>query len=196
MPIQEIEILKKLDFTKQLTFAYITCERLFPNYVYFSENYHYGNPTVLRESINYLHDNLFKSESNESKIRSLVKKVEKNTPDTENFDTIFVSSALDACTCILDSLEFLIDKDFAKIQNISTYATDTVDMYIQEIENLNFNTDQDFQKKIDQHPLMHKELAIQSGVINFLNKIKSIDQEDIQTLIDLQKSNMKSSLDS
>jgi uncharacterized protein YjaG (DUF416 family) len=36
MTIKEIDKLKDLDFEKQVTFTYLTCERLYPNYVYFS----------------------------------------------------------------------------------------------------------------------------------------------------------------
>ena len=38
MAIEEINKLKDFDFTKQAAFAYLTCERLYPNYTYFSDN--------------------------------------------------------------------------------------------------------------------------------------------------------------
>lgn len=194
MAIAEINKLKDLDFTKQLAFAYLTCERLYPNYVYFSDNYNFGTPIILREAIDFLYQNIFEKNPDKAKINSLVKKIEKNTPDTEDFTTIFVSSALDACTCILDSLDFLIDKDFSRIKSISTYATDTVDMYIREIENIEAS-DKNFIQKVNEHLLMYKEISIQQGIIAFLNKSKSIDFEDIQTLLHLQENNIKGSLD-
>ncbi len=186
MAIKEIELLKELDTTKQLTFAYLTCERLFPNYVYFSNNFDFGDPHILRDAIDYLYQNIFEIKTDYHKIELLINEVEKNTPDTEDFTTHFVSSALDACTTICDSLDFMVDKDFTRIETISLYATDTISMYIQEIENLNFIIDKEFQKKIDNHPFMQKELSIQIGIIAFLRNRKVIDFDDIHTLLQLQ----------
>jgi uncharacterized protein YjaG (DUF416 family) len=192
--IQEINKLKDLDFQKQAVFAYLTCERLYPNYVFFSENFNFGDPGILRSAVDYLNDNLFTIAAKRSEIDSLLNELNKNTPDTEDFTTHLVSSALDACTTIQDSLEFLIDKKFSRIIQISTNAIDTVDMYIQEIEGLDYNSDKDFQNKINNHPLMKKEIDIQIGIIRFLCKSKTLNFEDIITLLLLQDNNKRGSL--
>ncbi|HMF70605.1 MAG TPA: DUF416 family protein [Flavitalea sp.] len=194
MAIEEVDKLKQLDFTKQAAFNYLTCERLYPNYVYFSDNFDFGNPDALRIAIDYLYLNIFEKGPDKNKIKNLAKEVDKNTPDTENFTTTFVSSALDACTAIGDSLNFLIQRNFLSIKNISTYATDTVSMYIQETESLDFSKDNDFKKKIDKHPLMQKEIAMQSGIISFLTNSKGFDFGDLQILLHLQENNKKSNL--
>ena len=193
MAIEELKKLEALDFTKQLTFAYLTCERLFPNYVYFAENFDFGEPTILREAIDFLYLNIFEKNIDKNKIDFFVKKVEKNTPDTEDFSTIFVSSALDVCTCILDSLDFLADKQLSHLKSILSYATDSVDMYVREIENIEAS-DKDFMKKVNEHPLMKKEISVQQGIIAFLCNTISPDYGDIQTLLHLQDNNNKSNL--
>jgi len=195
MSVEEVNKLKDLDFTKQAAFNYLTCERLYPNYVYFSDNFDFGNPDTLRLAIDYLYLNIFEKSLDKNKIEILTKEVVKNTPDTENFTTSFVSSALDACTAVIESLDFLIDKEFSRIKHISSYAIDTVDMHIQEIESLDFNKDKDFQQKIDSHPLMQKEFAIQSGIVSFLSNSHTFDFGDLQTLLHLQENNKKSNLD-
>lgn len=68
MDITDVEKLRTLDFTKQKIFAFLTCERLYPNYIYFSDNYNFGNPTVLREAINYLYANIFEDNPNKRKL--------------------------------------------------------------------------------------------------------------------------------
>ena len=118
MSIEEVDKLTELYFTKQAAFNYLTCERLYPNYVYFSHNFSFGNPDALRVAIDYLYFNIFNKSPDKNKIKILTKEVDKNTPDTENFSTTFVSSALDACTAIGDSLDFLIDRDFSSIKYI------------------------------------------------------------------------------
>jgi uncharacterized protein YjaG (DUF416 family) len=192
--VLEIEKLKDLTFAKQAAFLYLTCERLYPNYLYFSNNYSFGDPLVLRNAIDYLYRIVVNEDLNKAQINSFVIAIEKNTPDTEDFDSPFVSSALDACTAILDSLHFLVDKNFARIENVSNYATDTVSMHVQDIEGLDYNSDKDFQKKIASHPLMKREVDIQTGIIAFLNKAKKIDFEDIKTLLLLQENDKKGSL--
>jgi len=188
MALSEITQLKNLDFTKQITFAYLTCERLYPNYVFFSKEYGFGNPEVLREAIHYLDRNLFDKEIDKTKLASLIKKVEENTPQPADYETILASSALDACTTIIESLSFLVDKQISRLEDISTMATDTVAMYIHDTEGLDPNIDINFQQKINSNPLMVKEIAIQKGIISYLSKINSIQPTDIDTLLDLQKS--------
>lgn len=181
-------------FKKQLTFAYLTCERLYPNYVYFSANFQFGDSSILPTAIDFVLSCILNERIDTPLAKKLLFIVEKNTPDTEDFDTIFVSSALDACTSIAETLDFLIDKQCSRLKDISTFATDSVDMYIQEIESLDYNTDKYFQTKIDSHPLMQKEMAIQTGIINYLISSKSIDLEDINVLLILQGNNRKSNL--
>ncbi len=190
MAIEEVNKLKGLGFTKQVAFAYLTCERLYPNYIYFSNNFGFGSPGVLRGAIDYLYLNLFETNPDKTKIDLLIKDVDNNTPDTEDFTTIFVSSALDACTAISDSLGFLVDKDFSKITYVSSYGFDTVDMYIQEIENIE-PTEKNFRQRVNDHPLMKKEILIQQGIITFLCNANSIDYGDIQTLLHLQENKKK-----
>ena len=180
MHIEALNKLKQLDFSKQAAFAYLICERLYPNYVDFSNKYGFGETIILRKAIDYLYINLF--EINPDKINFFLKEVDKNTPDTEDFETVMVSPALDACTAIQDSLYFLVDNNFSRIINISTYATGTVSVYIQENEILDSQTDENLPQKIDHHLLMQKEVALQIGTISYLEKISSLLPIDIDTL--------------
>jgi uncharacterized protein YjaG (DUF416 family) len=192
--VAEINKLKELDFNKQLAFAYLTCERLYPNYIYFSKNYDFGDPDTLRTALDYLYDNLFRYKIEMERIDSLVKKIDENIPEPANYDTILASSSLDACTVIIEALNFLADKKKSRLNDISIMATDTADMYIQEKEALDYNTDKDFQQKIDSHPLMKKEVATQKGIVSYLSNINNIEPSDIDILMRLQE-NDKGSLE-
>jgi uncharacterized protein YjaG (DUF416 family) len=187
-------MLHDLDFSKQLVFAYLTCERLYPNYLHFSEDYTFGNPYALRKAIDYLFENLFETHIDATDISSLIQNIEKNTPDPALFDTVLASSALDACGVVFESLNFMLDRRPSRLADIATMATDTVDMYIQDIENLDFNSDKLFQHKIDTHPLMQKEKAIQSGILSFLSSRTTIDYENVRTLLRLQQSDESGNL--
>jgi hypothetical protein len=189
MTFPELTQLKNLDFAKQRTFAYLTCERLYPNFVYFSKEYKFGKPEDLQEAIRYLYAHLFDKAIDRAQVDPLINKVEINMPQPAVYDTILASSALDACTSIIEALVFLIDVQSSRLENISTVATDTVAMYIHDTNNLDPNTDPNFQQKINSNPLMTKEIAIQKGIISYLSKIDHLQYSDIGTLIQLQKNN-------
>lgn len=185
----DLEKLANLDFKSQLVFAYLTCERLYPNYVYFASNYHFGDASILRNALDYIYMNIFNNKFDSSKISSLTQQIDKATPETAEFDTILASSALDACTATSETLRFMVDRDFSKIRDISTMATDTVHMYIQVKEHLDYNIDKEFDNKIFSHPLMKREITIQQGIIGFLAKSSDLQEGDISTLIHLQDNN-------
>ena len=185
----QIHKLLELDKIKKRVFAYLTCERLYPNYVSFAIEYNFGFPKVLRHSIDFIYENIFREKIEQTLIVGQINRINKSCPNTEDFDTILASSALDACTCITDTLDFLNNSDSKLLQYISSYATDSVDMYIQYIENLDFNNDESFQKKIDTHRLMVNEVGIQNGIIDFLLKKNQIDMQDVQLLLDMQGRN-------
>ena len=181
-----------LSLTKQRTFAYLTCKRLYPNYAYFSRIYGFGNPEVLGEAMDYLYDNLFNEKIDKIKVADLAKKIESNMPQPADYDTILASSALDACTAIIESTSFFSDNQPLRLENISTMATDTVAMYIHDTNGLDPNTDINFQQKINSNILMVKEIAIQKGIISYLSKIEILQPSDIDTLIHLQEDNVGS----
>jgi uncharacterized protein YjaG (DUF416 family) len=189
MAVNVFDTLQKVNFKKQLVFAYLTCARLYPNYVYFSKNYNFGNPEKLGESITYIQNNIFQYRVNILTIKALLKNLEQVTPSPENYDTVLVSASLDACNVIFETLNFLVDKDLQRLRDISVMATDSADMYIQEIEDLDFNNDKDFQLKINSHPLMKRELIMQQGIISYLSSINDLEPGDLQTLIQLQDNN-------
>jgi len=192
--MEHLEVLLKLPLNKQTAFAWLTCERLFRNYLYFYNITGFGDPSMIRAGIEYLSAHVLNDQIKISEIKDLLVQLEKNTPEPGNFDSWSASAALDTCSVLFESLNFLVDHLQKRLTTISTLAIDSVDMYIQEIENLDFSIDKDFQWKIDNHPLMKQEKAIQSGLIKYLNTIKDLQIDDLNTLISLQNSDKHSNL--
>lgn len=168
-----------LNTDKKIMFSLLICKRLLPNYIYFSNKFKFGNPSDLESVIFTLFKNLMENKENNN-IDNLIKKIENNTPNTEDFNTIFVSFALDACTSILSILYYLKDDDINNIVDIATYARDTVDMYIQERDNLIISKELEF--LIENDILMLNEKKRQLDVINYLNNIDSVSQVDLDKL--------------
>jgi len=195
MTISLIDQIKKLDFNIQLIVAYLTCERLYPNYVYFSNKFEFGDSSKLRSAIDYIYEHLFENDFDIAKIKTIIGFVEKNTPEPGEFQTILASSALDAGVSIIETLESMIVKDRDRLSDVSKSAVETVYMYIQEIENLDYKNDDEFDIKMDNHPLMKNELQIQQGIITYLINSRKINYDDVNTLLQLQDKNGKGNLE-
>jgi uncharacterized protein len=160
-------LIEQLTIEKQFVFAILCCERLFENYVVFSSKYKWGNVGDLKISIDTLVKYIENKYFDKDEILFLIRKIDKATPNTEDFNSILVSFALDACNSIYEALEFILDPQIEKIVDIATFARDTVDMYIQEKNHLAFN-DPFFEFKIENDYYMVQEKALQKGQLNFL----------------------------
>lgn len=161
------EALKNLSTEKLILFAMLCCERLYPNYFLFSEETGWGDNTVLIEGIDKIVEFLQSNELNENQIKQIQNKIDSITPSTEDFSTILVSFALDACTSVYETLDFLLDPNIDKIVDVAIFARDTVDMFIQEKEMMDY-TEPEFEIKIENDPFMKNEKARQVEHINKL----------------------------
>lgn len=154
-----------------LIFALLTAEGLYPNYVAFQQVNGWGDKELLLEAKSlifcYIHNP--KSVSNEE-VQDMLGRVDVITPDMDDFSSTLASLALDACTSILSSLDYILDKDAKHIVNVSTYATDTVFAFIHSIQNIS-TTWADEQIIIDNNKFMINERNRQLELVNKLSKI-------------------------
>lgn len=176
------EKIRHLTNGSKVIFALLICEKLWHNYVFFSEKSKFGNPSELAAIISDLYKNPFKN--NNISLDDYVRRIESITPDTDNYDTILVSFALDACTSVLSTLYFLKDSNIEHITDVAIYATDTVDMYIQERDDLD-TKESKLEMLIEQDFFMQSEKKRQIQVIEYLKNIDSITQKNLEDLRNL-----------
>lgn len=184
--LEILGLLEPLPFQKQLIFGGLICEKLFSNYSFFSQNTSWGNSIVLQNAISIIYQNVYRNDlftSNE--IQTIINEVELITPDTEDFESILVSFALDSCTSVLNTLNFIIDGDIDNIADVAIYARDTVDMYIQEKEDLSIN-DKMLEIKIEQNFFMQREKQRQRMIIKLLREMNEITDKQLQILREIQ----------
>ena len=131
-------------YEKQLELAISICENLFSDYQDFYNETQWGNPGILLDAIK-LCQLYNKQDIDETSLKNIISKVEKIIPDTESF--VNASYALNASAAVFETLEFIIDRDQKHILNIGTYLIDTVDLKIQEVDNLT-------EQQIDNQPMM------------------------------------------
>lgn len=154
----ELELrLGKLPFNRLVEFALDICNRLYVDYAKFHDQNDWGSPTVLQEAILFC-TNL--DRVNDAKAIELSTAVEAVTPDTDDFGDWDGSYALNACTAIIDLLEYIVDRDISHILYISSYITDTIDFKLQEAD------DDLTPQQLINHPTIIEEWERQ---LNFLN---------------------------
>lgn len=157
----------KLDFKQQVLFAVLICEKLLPNYRQFSEKEEWGNIEILEEAIVMLYQFLQDIDLNDAELDGIYEKIIEVTPDVGQFEGDLASYALDTCSAVSDSVEFLLSEDLSYLLNIASIARDTVDTFVQESE-LAGDFDDDFEMKIAQNEYMQKEFRRQHDLLDKL----------------------------
>lgn len=166
---EEDRLLKKLsDFEPRarVAFGLICAERLLPNYSKFSREHSWGDIRPLRRALDAAWTWLQDGKGEEAGWKSQIEECEQQAPDTNDFDSIFVSPALDAASVAIELLLMLSQPAAERALDIATFARDTVDMYVQEIESMEPNSS-DLEEKIVEHELMQRELALQEESLQF-----------------------------
>lgn len=158
--INEIShFLKPLSFRAKVLFAVLASERLYPNYVIFEQRTNWGNSQLLQEAISliyqYIFDqNLFTPEE----IQELITQIDLVTPDTEDFDDLTTSFALDACTSLFSTLNFILSRDENDILDVATYSRDTVYAFVQAKEQFDaFDPSSEIQGEHDDFMIHEKQ---------------------------------------
>lgn len=167
--------INKLDDVGCLIFGLSCIERLFGNYAEFVKENNWGSTKELRQIIDLLWS-IVDSDFVIDNYNVLRNKCESLMPNTEDFQTVLVSSALDASSAVLIILDYLVDNTNSNIVDITSLCIDTVDMYVQELLNLKID-DPKIEIKILQHELMQAELKKQ--------------KEEIEKLIQYSKTKQK-----
>jgi uncharacterized protein YjaG (DUF416 family) len=162
--------LESVSFKGKVLFAVLTCEKLYPNYVFFKKMTNWGSPDILLRGIGFAYKYLVENEVDVKNLKKVILDVDNITPNTEDFPGIFVSFALDACTSVYSCLSFLLDNNIDNIVDIAVYARDTVDMFIQERDNLN-SSDPTIEVKIANDHLMIREKTRQIKLITNLRTL-------------------------
>ena len=169
------EKLIKLDANQQLAFGAICCERLLPNYKAFQQDVGWGDFLPVRKALDFLWTVLKGGSTTPEEIKSITAYCEAVVPDSEDFESPYVSLAQDGCFAVCSLLDYLLENDVDRVVQAATYATDSVDFYVQEIESMAPN-DPELEQKILSHNLMQRELAQQE------ENLKAVEQVDVDSV--------------
>jgi uncharacterized protein YjaG (DUF416 family) len=180
-----LENLKDMSYNNQLTFAYLTCRRLYMNYKYFSENFHFGDPLIINAALDYIGSELSNSHHDEKTINYFYNEVEANAPTPGEFNTYLTSSAMFSAAIICNTLKFMALRNFNEIIAVVQSADNVVYMHVVDIEDYDQGDKSHFEK-VAMHPLSIMESAINTKIIEFLSSTEYIIESDIQILREIQ----------
>jgi len=150
-------------------------------FCFFSSKFKTGDAVPLRQALDFSWLSLLDGKREIDVPEYLLLSVESQMPDAECFDTIYVSSALDACAACFLLLDFLRQRKLDRILEIATLARDTVDMFVQELENIPPN-DPNIEQKLQTHELMRNEINVQKSTMILLKSINTITPSIIAKL--------------
>lgn len=152
----------------RVLFAALTCEMLYPNYVVFEKRTGWGESEILMEAIAIIYQQVIKDGLySVEEIEDMINRIDSITPDTEDFTDLSTSFALDACTSIYSTLNYLLENNLNHILDVVTYAIDTVDMFVQIKEDFN-SPDPGIETKIANDQFMIAEKNRQLKLIKTL----------------------------
>jgi len=161
--------LDKLEYWKQLLFLIIVCQRLIPNFFYFEKKTGHIGGKILVNAIEKSWSVLMKGKVFVNLTKEQ-KECEKIAPDTEKYQTILVSSALDTAVAVSLLMKAFLEHDTKIIVEAVSLMNDTIEMYIQDMIDVDIFTPI-IEEKIIQHPLMQRELNQQIKDYDFLLRL-------------------------
>ncbi|OJZ14799.1 MAG: hypothetical protein BGP15_15250 [Sphingobacterium sp. 40-24] len=187
MSLLDISKLKTLGHKKQLTFAYLACERMFPNTAYFIELENFGDLQSFKKGIDLVYRSIFGREKTLFiEVDSVLNSIYNSIPSTTDFPTPYGTLALYSGSTIHQSVCLIKNNDTDKLlEEISTSPINAIDLYIQERDDMDYD-DPQFEQKITNDPLMQTEINLQSGIIQYLSKIDFVTSDDVNTLLNAQ----------
>lgn len=186
--------LTKLDSQKQLVFGALCCERLLPNYEAFQLETGWGNYCTIRNALNFVWETLNSDTINPREVKYVLDSCEALVPHSDNFTSIYVTSAQDACFAVCSLLDFITADNVDRIVDVVTLAIESVDLFVQETEGMDPN-DSELEQKILCHSLMQRELAQQDRELRAVEHIVSNDMHSFVSLKGLWVNDGKSNLD-
>jgi Protein of unknown function (DUF416) len=105
------------------------------------------------------------------------RKCQQATPDLDDFCTpdidVACAAGQEAAFMVTLLLQFCRETIPLHAVRIARFAFDTIDMYVQVIEELNAN-DPQLEDKIDEHPITRSELSVQREDLLTLAKIQTV----------------------
>lgn len=172
--------LKALELEQKKLFAIALCQRMYPNYLLFSEVCEFGDPQVLDTALNLLWQSMYDKKL-KLNIDIYLERLDLNTPEPSDFDAYGVYPAMDAAVALTSLLSALQSKVEDDITNISKLSSSTVANYIEATveEEMEEQALDDF---IFNHEVMIEEKELQSSLLDIIEDNPKLTADFVKSL--------------
>lgn len=134
--------------------ALMLVERMYPNYVLFSETTTFGKPAVFRNILDLLWEQFSEKPSPVDFIKQR-DKLDQLTPNSEDFDMFGVRPAVDACTAVSLLLDCAAFAEPLDVLAIKALDVSTISAYLELMG-----------ENVTEHPLLQASEALCQQVLN------------------------------
>jgi len=166
---------------------------MLPNYRAFSHLTKWGDFATLRSALDLAWRYAPQAPVDSGEVVSARQAVDVIVPDSEDFDSPLVSAAIDAGTGVLGTLDCCLTGNAEMVLDVASVARDTVDMFVQERDNMEYD-DPGFEAKILADPLMMREVQAQSDDLSVLKEHASVTTDVVAKLRGIARSRGVSSI--
>jgi uncharacterized protein YjaG (DUF416 family) len=140
-------------------FGVLCLGRMLPAYRRFAQDVGWGDPDLLQSVVSGVAtDEIGPGLPALTQLRERVRQV---IPDSDAFNSEYTGAAQEAALGVECLLDYLLEGNPADVAQIAAFAIDSLDRAIQEADRLDPN-DPGLEAKIQSHPLMQRELAMQA----------------------------------
>lgn len=160
-------LLNSLPFTHQVVLAALTCERMIPAIVRFDETEAEPGAPLFRTIVAALYSFGANEPVGMDTFANLQQQLEAFWPDLDESTNPLASYAFDACIAFSEALALVQNGEFEHLLNSATAAQDTVDMYVQDVTNVDLAREE-LNAFLEAAPLMQQEVARQTAMANIL----------------------------
>jgi uncharacterized protein YjaG (DUF416 family) len=150
-----------------------------PGYVRFAEAELWGDPEGLRRVLERIWQYLEGLEAIGDDLTELEGACERATPDSEAHTSRLTSAALDAAIALTETLKLISDGDWEHAAEVSTLASDSIDMWIQLTDAVE-PSGPAMEQHISQHPLMRREMTRQVEDLTELLATQGVSSETVR----------------
>jgi len=176
--------LNAFDARKQVLFGWACCCRLQPNIRRFQEDVGLRLATsaltdALQQALRFVKDG---TKGSASEIRKLAATCEALAPRSEDVDSLYTTAAQEAMFSLCYLLDFMMEQDLDLLVNTARYPTDSIDLYVQEIEDM-YPQDPELERKILNHRLMQQELRRQQRDLSEIADLRLDDAPALEAFV-------------
>lgn len=176
---QILEELNDISEVHRIAFAASCCERMLPNYKKFVEVENWGDYESFRKFLNQIWGHIIGNYLKEEYVMNSMDKCFEIGPDSEDFESVYTSYAIDLGSAIYHTLKYCLTTDIKNLLAVANAAISTVDLFVQEKYNMDPN-DPNLEFKICNDELMQTEIIMQRDDLKLLAKNANLDEQFVE----------------